>query len=86
VRFNPEPLKVVCNSCGTTAETWDFQHPDWAVKCQCCPLGHDHTGHGCRPVTIYATAHLTLFNVQDLLELAAEEDNFELPAPQEVTY
>jgi hypothetical protein len=72
--FTPDPLRVACNSCGTTAETWDFQHPDLAVTCGCCPIEHDHTGLGCRPVTITATAHLTLFELTELMEMAAERE------------
>ena len=70
--FDPKPLKVRCNSCGIEAETWDFQHPDLAVVCSCCPVDHDHTGLGCRPVTITATAFLTLFDIGELMEIAAE--------------
>ena len=80
--FIPEPLKVSCNSCGVTAETWDYQHPDLAVVCGCCPVDHDHTGIGCRPVTIVATAHLTLFDINDLMEMAglpAAETPAEVP-------
>jgi len=72
VQFEPKPLVVTCQSCGKTAETWDYQHPDLAVECSCCPLPHDHTGIGCRPVTIYATAHLTVFDIAELMEMAAE--------------
>jgi hypothetical protein len=79
--FTPEPLRVTCNSCGTTAETWDFQHPDLAVTCSCCPVAHDHTGLGCRPVTIFATAHLTLLDIGELMEMAAERGALpDLPA------
>ena len=70
--FDPKPLVVSCKQCGATAETWDFQHPDLAVECGCCPEPHDHTGLGCRPVTITATAHLTLFDIRELMEIAAE--------------
>lgn len=70
--FEPKPLVVECKSCGTTAETWDYQHPDLAVTCGCCPVDHDHTGLGCRPVTITATAHLTMFDIAELMEMAAE--------------
>jgi len=72
-RFTPEPLTVVCNSCGTSAQTWDGQHPDLAVKCGCCPLDHDHAGLGCRPVTISAKAYLTVFDLADLLDALAGE-------------
>lgn len=78
--FSPEPLTVACNSCGTSAQTWDFQHPDLAVTCGCCPVEHDHTGLGCRPVTITATAHLTIFDITDLMEMAAERER-ELAPP-----
>ncbi len=84
MKFDPEPLRVVCNSCGETAETWDYQHPDWAVKCGCCPLEHDHMGVGCRPVTIYATAHLTLFDINELMEMAAERDALTASEPPEL--
>ena len=70
--FDPKPLVVRCNQCGMTAETWDFQHPDLAVECGCCPVAHDHTGLGCRPVTITATAHLTLFDIRELMDMATE--------------
>lgn len=79
-QFEPKPLVVVCNSCSKTAETWDYQHPDLAVECGCCPVAHDHTGIGCRPVTIYATAHLTMFDIGELMEMAAGRGT--LPEPQ----
>lgn len=88
MKFNPEPLRVVCNNCGASAETWDYQHPDLAVTCGCCPIAHDHTGLGCRPVTIYAHAHLTLFDINELMEMAAEREldrqQFEELAPPEL--
>jgi hypothetical protein len=76
VNFEEKPLIVKCDSCGKTAETWDFQHPDLAVECTCCPLPHDHTGLGCRTVTITATAHLTMRDMYaDLFnDLAVTED------------
>lgn len=77
MNFDPEPLTVVCNSCGKSADTWDYQHPDAAVECGCCPVAHDHAGLGCRTVTIYAHAHLTLFQMTELLE--AEESRDEQP-------
>ena len=40
--FAPEPLRVACNSCGAKGWTFDYQHPDRAVECGCCPLPHDH--------------------------------------------
>ena len=79
--FEPKPLVVTCKSCGTTAETWDYQHPDLAVVCGCCPVGHDHTGLGCRPVMITATAHLTLFDIAELMDMAAERGA--LPDPSD---
>ncbi len=75
MRFDPVPLRVVCNSCGTEAETWDYQHPDLAVTCSCCPEPHDHTGIGCRPVTIYASAFPSLFDINELMEMAAERES-----------
>ena len=77
--FDPKPLVVSCLSCGKTAETWNFQQPDLAVECDCCPVDHDHAGLGCRPVRITATAHLTLFEVAELMEMAGGQDV--LPAP-----
>ena len=68
--FDPKPLVVTCNSCQATAETWDYQHPDLAVACSCCPVAHDHAGLGCRPVTITASAHLTLFDIAELMDMA----------------
>jgi len=70
MHFEPKPLLVACSSCGKSAETWDFQHPDLAIICECCPVDHDHTGIGCRPVTITGHAHITLFDIEDLLEMA----------------
>ena len=70
MEFPLDPLKVECKTCLASAETYDYQHPDWAVKCACCPIEHDHTGLGCRSVTIYATAHLTLFDINELMEMA----------------
>jgi len=69
VKFDPKPLRVVCNSCGTSAETWDYSDPDSALICNCCPLSHNHAGLGCRTITIYATAHLTLFDLNELMEM-----------------
>ena len=74
MRFEPEPLRVECQACGASAETWDYANPDSAVTCGCCPIVHDHAGMGCRPVTIWATAHITMFNISDLLEMAAERE------------
>lgn len=70
MQFNPEPLTVACKSCGTSAETWDYQHPDLAVECGCCPESHDHSGLGCRPVIITAKAHLVLFDIHELMDIA----------------
>jgi len=89
--FDLKPLVVTCQSCGATAETWDFQRPDRAVECPCCPVAHDHGAAAaacpmdhdgpcarenpgctvCRPVTITATAHLTLFDAAELLDSPA---------------
>ena len=52
-----EPLRVTCNGCGAEGFTFDYQHPDRAVSCGCCPEDHEHSGE-CRPVTILATAVL----------------------------
>ena len=71
MRYQPEPLRVVCDSCGASAETYDFGNPDRCVECGCCPVKHDHAGLGCRPVTIYAKAHLTIFDINELMEMAA---------------
>ena len=81
--FAPEPLRVVCNACGTEGYTFDYQHPDLAVECACCPVVHDHAGIGCRPVTIFGTARLRLFDVADLLEMAGDDVPTlpELPSP-----
>ena len=82
--FAPEPLRVVCDSCGAEGFTFDYQHPDRAAECSCCPVPHDHgeaanaTGVICRPVTIYGTAHLRVFEVGDLMDAA---DPALLPAP-----
>lgn len=73
----PDPLVVECDTCGKRGETYDFQHPDLAVECGCCPVAHDHAGLGCRPVTITATARLLLFNaIVEMLDAAHE-----LPQP-----
>lgn len=74
MKFTPEPLTVVCNSCGKAAETWDYQDPDVAVECACCPEQHNHAGLGCRTVTIYAHARMTFLSAADLLEMAAETE------------
>lgn len=74
MNYNLEPLRVVCKTCGTSAETYDYQHPDLCVSCDCCPVDHDHAGLGCRSVTIYATAQLTLFDISELMEMAAEKE------------
>ena len=66
-----EPLRVECKQCLASAETYDYQHPDLApIGCDCCPADHDHAGLGCRPVTVYATARLTLFDLNELMEMA----------------
>lgn len=82
----PEPLRVVCKSCNAEGQTYDFRHPDLAVRCGCCPVEHDHAGLGCRPVTIYAIARLSLFDVSELLEMAAgkQSGDLEIPQAQEV--
>jgi hypothetical protein len=83
--FPPEPLRVVCDGCGAQGWTFDYQHPDLAVTCSCCPFEHDHgeaanrTRKPCRPVTIHATARLALLGASDLLEAAGEPP---LPAPE----
>jgi len=51
------------------------------VECGCCPVTHDHAGLGCRPVTITATARLTILDPADLLEILP---GGEIPAVQEV--
>ena len=71
--FTPDALQVVCDSCGASAQTWDFQHPDRAVTCGCCPIQHDHAGLGCRTVTITATARLLILDAADLLDASAAE-------------
>lgn len=68
----PEPLRVVCDTCAAEGFTFDYQHPDLAVECSCCPLPHDHAGIGCRPVTIYATAYLTMLDPAELLDVLAD--------------
>lgn len=74
MRFNPAPLRVECIQCKKSAETWDYQHPDLCLECDCCPVAHDHTGLGCRSVTIYASAILSLFDINELMEMAAEHE------------
>lgn len=66
--FAPEPLRVVCDSCGAEGWTFDYQHPDLAVQCACCPADHDHAGLGCRPVTIYGTAHLKVLDLDEVMD------------------
>ena len=83
--FPLDPLRVECKSCRVSAETYDYQHPDLAVTCSCCPLDHDHTGLGCRPVTIYATARMALFDIGELMEAATERDAESRPAEAPVT-
>jgi DNA-binding IclR family transcriptional regulator len=68
--ITPEPLRVACDTCGAEGFTFDYQHPDAAVECGCCPVRHDHAGLGCRTVTIYGTAHLRVFEVADLMDAA----------------
>jgi hypothetical protein len=80
MHFEPKPLLITCNSCGKSAETWDFQHPDLAVTCECCPEKHDHTGLGCRPVTITGHANLVLFDIDYLMDVAG------IPAIPETTF
>lgn len=79
--FVPDPIRVACNSCGASAETWDGQHPDSALDCGCCPIPHDHAGLGCRPVTITATARLTVLDVSDLLDAMDPPSTDEHPLP-----
>ena len=76
--FAPEPLRVTCNTCGAEGWTFDYQHPDLAVECGCCPVPHDHAGLGCRTVTIYGTAHLRVVDLAELLDGADDT-----PAPVE---
>lgn len=70
--FPPDPLRVICDTCGAEGFTFDYQHPDRAVDCGCCPLPHDHAGLSCRTVTICATARLAAFSAGDLLDAAGE--------------
>lgn len=70
MQFALRALVVTCDSCGKSAETWDFRHPDQALICECCPAAHDHAGLGCRTVTITASAQLTIFDINELLEAA----------------
>jgi hypothetical protein len=74
MEFPLDPLTVECQNCHAIAETYDYQHPDRAVTCRCCPVQHDHAGIGCRPVMITATARLMLFDIQELMEMAAARD------------
>lgn len=67
-----EPLTVTCNACGASASTFDYQHPDRAVACGCCPRAHDHAGLGCRPVTVTGSARLVLLRPGDLLDALPE--------------
>lgn len=82
MQYNLEPLRVECNSCGTFAETYNYSAPDLCVVCDCCPVEHDHTGLGCRSVTIWASAHLTLFDINELMEMAAEMDSLSPGVPE----
>lgn len=66
--FAPEPLRVVCDTCGAEGWTFDYQHPDLAVQCACCPAAHDHTGLGCRPVTIYGAAYLRVVGLDEVMD------------------
>ncbi len=66
--MNIASLTVTCDSCGKTAETWDFQNPDRGLECNCCRILHDHAGRGCRTITITGNAYLTLFDIGELLE------------------
>jgi hypothetical protein len=52
------PFHVRCDSCGKSAETHDGSRLDQAVRCDCCPLDHDHSDCD-RTVTITAFAHLS---------------------------
>ena len=69
--FAPEPLRVVCDTCAAEGFTFDYEHPDRAVECACCLAVHDHAGLGCRPVTIYGTAHLRLLEVAEVMDAPA---------------
>jgi len=78
--FAPEPLRVTCDSCGAEGWTFDYQHPDRAVECGCCPVAHDHAGLGCRPVTIYGTAYLRVVDLDEVMDRAdAAPDPSESP-------
>jgi hypothetical protein len=71
--YLPDPLVVTCDSCHASAETYDGTHPDRALECYCCPVKHDHAGLGCRTVTITATARLSIFDVNDLMDALGGE-------------
>jgi hypothetical protein len=82
--FIPDPLTVTCKSCGKSADTWNGADPDSALECGCCPLAHSHAGRGCRPVTITATARLTMLDAADLLDAMAGADTpVPVPVPQD---
>lgn len=74
MRFIPDPLTVICDSCGKTAETFNSLDPDSALDCDCCPVRHNHAGLGCRTITVRAKAHLTIFSINDIMEALGTED------------
>lgn len=78
---NLDPLVVTCDTCGKSAETYNGLDPDSALDCDCCPVRHNHAGLGCRTVTITATAYLTIFDINDLMEALG---NASLPVHDEV--
>ena len=55
----PAPIRVTCNTCQTSALTFNGSDPHGALECPCCPEDHSHAGLGCRTITISATAYLT---------------------------
>lgn len=75
MEFSIDPLMVTCDTCGKSAETYDYGDPDGALDCDCCPVKHNHGGLGCRTVTITASAFLQAFSLADLL--GAEEPAIE---------
>ena len=74
MKFDPKPLTVVCDTCGASAQTWDSSTLTWQSPAAAALSGMTTRGSAAGPSPSYASAHLTLFDIRELMEMAAERD------------
>ena len=62
-------LMLECNTCHAKTFVNSGYFPDRDLKCDCCPVDHDHgkaageTGQPCRPLTIHVLPGSASLNV-----------------------